>query len=166
MRFAKFPVLAAFLLFCFGSALSAPRAIYPDPAAAHADLAAALKAAAASHKRVLLDFGANWCGDCQVLDIYLHEPSNRPLLDANFVLVHINVDHADQNTDLAQRYAIPLNKGIPAMAVLDEHGKLLYSQKGGEFESMRSMQPSSVGAFLVQWRPTGTKPCSVTLVRC
>ena len=39
------------------------RAIYPDPAQAPADLAAALKTAAASHKRIVLDFGGNWCGD-------------------------------------------------------------------------------------------------------
>ena len=61
-----------------GRARSAGRDIYPDPAQAKADLAAALKTAAATHKRILLDFGGNWCGDCQVLDIYFHDPATCP----------------------------------------------------------------------------------------
>jgi thiol-disulfide isomerase/thioredoxin len=109
--------------------------------------------AAATHKRILLDFGGNWCGDCQVLDLYFHDPGNRPILEANFVLVHVNIGHMDANLDLAARYQVPLNKGVPALAVLSEKGKLLYSQKGGEFEAMRRMESSSVTQFLVQWKP-------------
>lgn len=167
VKFAKWSLLAVFLLFTLGSALSAPPEIYPDPAQAHADLAAALKKAAVQHKRVLLDFGGNWCPDCRILDAYLHDPANRPLLESNFVLVHVNIGHMDANQDLAERYGVPLHKGVPAMAVLDAHGKLLYSQKGGEFEAMRTMQLSSVTTFLTEWRPAPQgKPCSVAVVRC
>jgi hypothetical protein len=50
----------------------------------------------------------------------------------------------------------PLSKGVPAIAVLDEKGKLLYSQKTGEFEAMRYMQTAAVTDFLVRWkRPAG-----------
>lgn len=101
--------------------------LYPPTAQASADIAAALKSAAASHKRVILDFGGNWCTDCHVLDLYFHDAVNRPLLTANYILVHINVDRLDANVDIATRYQIPLDKGVPAIAVLDEHGKLLYS---------------------------------------
>jgi thioredoxin 1 len=156
--------IAAFLL-TVGTALSATRDIYPDPAQAKPELAAALKQAAATHKRVLVDFGGNWCGDCQVLDIYFHNPENRPILDANYVLVHVNVGRYDANLDLAKRYGIPLEKGVPALVVLSDTGKLLYSQKSGEFEAMRRMQASSVTNFLVQWKPR--RPgCSVTMVTC
>ena len=34
---------------------------------------------------------------------------------------------------------VPKARGIPAIAVLDANGKLLYSQKGGEFEKARSL---------------------------
>lgn len=139
--------------------------IYPDPAAAKADLAAALKRAAATHKRVLVDFGGNWCGDCKVLDIYLHNAQNLPILEANFVLVHVNIGYADKNVEMANRYGIPLEKGVPALAVLSESGKLLYSQKGGEFESMRRMEPGTVTQFLVQWRPAKAG-CSAVVVNC
>ncbi len=143
----------------------ATRDIYPDPAQAKPELAAALKSAAQAHKRVLLDFGGNWCGDCQVLDIYFHNADNRAILESNYVLVHVNVGEYDANLDLAAKYEIPLKRGVPAIAVLSETGKLLYSQKSGEFESMRRMDPMAVTRFLVQWKPS-KQGCSVLMVNC
>ena len=165
MKAVKFFALAILLAFAIGTARSADRIIYPDPAQAQADLDAALKTAAATHKRVLIDFGGNWCGDCQVLDIYFHNQQNLPILDANFVLVHINIGHMDTNVPIAQRYGVPLDKGVPALAVLSDHGKLLYSQKDGEFEAMRRMESSSVTAFLVQWRAPKAG-CSTVMMNC
>src|ERR1700722_15642126 len=135
------------------AALGAPRDIYPSSDQAKSDLAAALATAAETHKRVLLDFGGNWCTDCHVLDLYFHDPANKPLLDANYVLVHINVGRMNANVDIAERYQIPLRKGVPALAILGEHGEFPYSQKTGEFEAMRSMKSSSVTDFLTQWKP-------------
>jgi len=133
-------------------AFAADRDIYPAPEQAKADMAAALKSAAASHKRIIVDFGGNWCGDCKVLDIYFHDPVNRPLLETNYVLVHVNVGRLDQNKEIAEQYQIPLEKGVPALAVLDAHGKLIYSQRTGEFEAMRRMEIGSVTSFLLQWK--------------
>ena len=167
MKLSKLLPLAAALLLGAGApgSVAASRDIYPDAAQAKKDLAAALKTAAATHKRVLLDFGGNWCGDCQVLDYYFHDPKNAPLLDANFVLVHINIGHMDENVDVARRYNVPLERGVPAMAVLSERGKLLYSQKSGEFEAMRRMESSAVTEFLVQWKPVKAG-CSAVMVNC
>jgi thiol:disulfide interchange protein len=164
MKTIKFIVLATLLAVSVSNARSANHEIYPDPAQAKADLAAALKIAAATHKRILLDFGGNWCPDCQVLDIYFHDPANRRILDAKFVLVHVNIGHMDANLDIAQKYEVPLRRGVPALAVLDEKGKLLYSQKGGEFEAMSRMESAQVTKFLVQWEPE--KPCSTVMVNC
>jgi thiol:disulfide interchange protein len=161
----KLLVLAASLALSAAIASSAGRDIYPDPAQAKADLAAALKTAAATHKRILLDFGGNWCGDCKVLDLYFHEPKNQTILESNFILVDVNVGRMDVNTDIAEKYQVPLSKGVPALAVLSDTGKLLYSQKGGEFESMRHMESSAVTNFLVQWKPV--KPgCSAVMMNC
>jgi thiol:disulfide interchange protein len=127
--------------------------IYPDPGKAKTDLAAALQSAAVNHRRIIVDFGGNWCTDCHVLDGYFHDAANRPLLEADFLLVHVNIGRLDQNLDLAERYQIPLKKGVPALAVLDSDGKLLYSQRTGEFEAMRGMQSSAVTEFLTHWKP-------------
>jgi thioredoxin 1 len=164
LKTIKFLALAAVLALSAGTARSAGRDIYPDPAQSRTDLAAALKTAAATHKRILLDFGGNWCPDCQVLDIYFHDPANRRILEANFVLVHINIGHMDANLDIARQYEVPLRRGVPALAVLSENGKLLYSQKSGEFEAMSRMESAEVTKFLVQWEPE--KPCSAVVVNC
>jgi thiol:disulfide interchange protein len=158
-------VLVVLLAFAAGTADSATHDIYPDPAQARADLATALKTAAATHKRILLDFGGNWCADCHVLDLYFHDARNRPILDASFVLVHVNVGTMDRNLDIARRYGVPVEKGVPALAVLSENGRLLYSQKSGEFEAMRNMQSSAVTGFLEQWRPVHAG-CSTVMVNC
>jgi thiol:disulfide interchange protein len=165
MKFVRFLILAAGLTLIAGSARAAGRDIYPDPGQAKADLAAALKTAASTHRRVLLDFGGNWCGDCIVLDMYMHNEENRPILDANYVLVHINIGRMDENLEVAKQYRVPIEKGVPALAVLTDKGKLLYSQENGQFEAMRRMDPSSVTQFLVQWKPV--KPgCSAVQVTC
>lgn len=164
MKIAKHLILVALILTAL-PASSTGRDLYPSPAQARADIAAAFRTSAATHKRILLDFGGNWCGDCQVLDIYLHNAVNRPLLEANFVLVDVNVGHLDENLDLARKYDIPLVKGVPALAVLTDKGKLLYSQTNEEFEKMQRVQSSDVTRFLVRWKPV--KPgCSVVMMNC
>jgi len=172
MKSIKFFVLATALALTACKAPStsalttthASRDIYPAPEQAKADLAAALKTAASTHKRILLVFGGNWCADCKVLDIYFHDQANRPLLEANFVLVHVNIGRMDANLDIAQKYGVPLEKGVPALAVLSQDGSLLYSQKSGQFEDMRSMASSEVTKFLTQWEPE--QPCSTAMVNC
>lgn len=139
-------------------ARSAERDIYPAPDRAKTDLAAALAASAATHKRVILDFGGNWCPDCHVLDLYFHDSANRPILEANYILVHVNIGRMNENIDIAERYRIPLRKGVPALAVLGERGELLYSQETGEFEAMRGMQSSAVTDFLVRWKRPSPDP--------
>ncbi len=129
-----------------------PSIIYSDTADAKAEIHAALAQAAREHKRVLLDFGGNWCGDCQVLNIYFHDPGNASLLQHNFVLVDVSVGEYDRNLDLAQQYGIPLNKGVPALVVLDAQGRVLYAQRNGEFEKMSTLDSSAVTAFLQKWK--------------
>lgn len=126
--------------------------IYSETADPNKDIADALRQAKKEHKRVILDFGGDWCGDCQVLDIYFKQSPNKELIEKHFVLVHVWIGRMDQHVDVAERYQIPLKKGVPALAVLDSSGKLLYSQKTGEFESMRDMNISSVTEFLNRWK--------------
>jgi thioredoxin 1 len=132
---------------------SLQRDLYPDGSQAPSDLANALSQATRENKRVLVDFGGNWCADCRVLDFYMHQPANLKVLEANYVVVHVNVGRYDQNQDLAAKFGIPLEKGVPALAVLAPNGEVLYSQRNGEFEAMRRLDPASVNTFLNTWKP-------------
>jgi thiol:disulfide interchange protein len=134
------------------SAQVAGKHIYSETANPSADITAALAQAKQEHKRVLVDFGGDWCGDCQVLDIYLHQQPNADLLQKHFLLVHVWIGHIDANLDVPAKYGIPINKGVPALAVLDADGKVIYAQKTGEFEDMRHMESNSVTEFLEKWK--------------
>lgn len=155
MRTLLHPLVRSLALGLVVLAASAVEPMYPDVSRAGADIDAALKLAAQTRRRVLVDFGGNWCGDCKVLDINLKKADNAALLDAHFVMVHVNVGEKGitDNFAVAERYGIPLKKGVPALAILESDGQLVYSQKNGEFESMRKMDPQSVNDFLRQWRP-------------
>ena len=128
-----------------------PKHIYPEISAAQHDLDAAIALAHRQHKRVLVDFGGDWCGDCQVLDIYAHQAPNDQLLAKYFVKVNINIGHIDTNFDIAKRCGVDLH-GVPALAVLSPAGKVLYAQETGEFRDMRHMEPNSVTEFLDEWK--------------
>ena len=132
--------------------------LYPDPVEAQIEIDAALASAKKDHKRVLVIFGANWCYDCHVLDATLRSTRVAPLVVANYHVVHINIGDGDRNGDLADRFEVPLKKGIPSLAVLDSNGQLVTSQKQGEFESAAKIGLSDVTQFLNRWKPAGAVP--------
>jgi thiol:disulfide interchange protein len=136
--------------------------LYSETANPTADINAALAQARREHKRVILDFGGNWCGDCQVLDIYYHQSPNAELLTKHFILVHINIGHMDKNVDVAKKYNVPITKGVPALAVIDANGKLLYSEREKEFEHTT---PQAITAFLSRWKPVNNAAPLKKIVR-
>jgi thioredoxin 1 len=129
--------------------------LYPPTEQASADVQTALAAAVKDHKRVLLVFGGNWCYDCHVLDAAFRSPKIAPLLAAGYHLVHVNIGNMDTNLDIAQKYQVPIDKGVPALAVLAPDGSVIFSQKSGEFESSLKLAPQDVIAFLQEWKPAG-----------
>jgi thioredoxin 1 len=147
----RLPLLA--LLLVLANAVAAAK-LYPEPARASADIAAAVAQAAREGKHVLVDFGGDWCTDCKVLDVNMRKPENAAILAQRYVVVHVNVGDKGikENFDVARRYGVPLEKGVPALAVLDGHGDAIYAQRSGEFENMRAMDPVSVHDFLVKWK--------------
>lgn len=125
--------------------------MYPADADAKKEIADAIQSAGKEHKRVLLVFGGNWCFDCFALDYRFHQADIEPLVDKNYRVVHVDVGKYDKNLDLAKQYHIPLEKGVPSVAVLDSKGHLLYSSP--EFEKARSLDPQAIVKFLETWKP-------------
>jgi thiol:disulfide interchange protein len=125
------------------------RELYSETANPSADIAAAMKTARPAHKRILLEFGGNWCGDCQLLDYYYRQAPNAELLANHYVVVRVDIGHMDHNMDIASRYHVPVAKGVPALAVLDSSGKLLYSERDKEFEHS---SPEAITVFLDHWK--------------
>lgn len=138
---------------CFSQGAANQKQIYSERANAHAEIKEVLAKASVEHKRVIVVFGANWCYDCHVLDEAFHRPELARIIAANYEVVHVDIGKGNKNQDLMKKYDVPLKRGIPGLAVLGPDGKLIYSQKNGEFENARALSPDDFRAFLNKWKP-------------
>lgn len=130
--------------------------LYPPPNDAQTELQAAYAKAAKEHKRVLVVFGANWCYDCHVLDSTFRSPAFKSLVDSNYVVVHVNIgDEGQDNNDIAAQYGIPLDRGVPNLAVVDANGKQVLARQS-DFTATSRIGPGDVRAFLEKWKPRKT----------
>lgn len=124
-----------------------PPPIYDEGADAKAAIRATLAEAEQAKLPVLVVFGANWCGDCRMLDATFKHGPSAPLIAKSFKVVKVDVGRFDHNVDIAESYRVPLKKGIPAVAVLSPQGKLLYATEGGELADARKMGDQGVYDF-------------------
>ena len=147
MRFLTASLLLATSLFAHAGG---PPAIYDEGVDAKAAIRATLAEAEKAKVPVLVVFGANWCGDCRMLDnTFKHGPS-APLIAQHFKVIKVDVGRFDRNVDIAEGYRVPLKKGIPAVAVLSPQGKLLYATEGGELADARKMGDQGVYDFFTR----------------
>src|ERR1043165_1768278 len=134
--------------------------IYDEKAEAKDQIAAALKKAKKENRRVLIQWGANWCGWCHLL----HEKvaSDKALakeLMYEYDVVLIDIGQWNKNMDLATSYGADLKgHGVPYLTVLDASGKTLANQETGELEAKDASEPghdpAKVMAFLKKYEAT------------
>src|SRR5713101_5104575 len=107
------------LLFAFlAAAATAADTPYDEKADAKSDIKQALTQGAKSKTPIIVVFGANWCGDCKMLDSAMKKGASAPLLSRDFKIVKVDVGRFDKNVDVAKSYGVPLAKGIPAVTIL------------------------------------------------
>lgn len=138
----KIPSLLFFL-----SALAAVAADHPYNETADAKLEIRQTLAAATNTPVILVFGANWCPDCQALNAALKHGASAALLARDFRIVKINVGQFDKNLDVAKSYGVPLDKGIPAVAIISPKNKVLYVTREGELADAENMGDNGIYQF-------------------
>jgi len=128
--------------------------LYPADVDAHAEIKEAEEKAAKEHKRLLLVFGANWCFDCHVLDLAFHGPELAPLIASHYEVVHVDIGpDGKKNADVAKQFDVSLDKGVPTLAVIESDGRVVVSEKNGEFEDARQLTPEFLAEFLNKWKP-------------
>jgi len=127
-------------------------AIYDTKADGGKQIDEALAVAKRDNKRVLLQFGANWCVWCHRLHKMLADDKALARTMTNeYVLVLIDVDTIDgkmHNEAINERYGNPRQHGLPAWVVLDADGKKLATVDTEPFEIGDTYDPAKIKAAL------------------
>jgi len=152
-----FSILVASIAFteavCAGDTPSPSKAdIYDESAEGSKQIAAALALAGKYGKRVLLQFGANWCGWCHKLHALCETDNDiAARLKSDYVVVLIDVNKG-HNSEVDAKYGHPTKFGLPVLVVLDADGNQLTTKDSGELEEGNHHSPAKVLAFLDKWK--------------
>ncbi len=150
------PALVA-LNFCLpvgaaeSEAKSTRPAIYDQNADGAKQISDALVTARKENKRVLVQFGANWCGWCHKLHkLFQSDAEIAAKLKSAYVVVLVDVNQG-HNEATNKQYGNPTQHGLPVIVILDSDGKQLVTQDTGKLEAGDHHDPKKVLAFLNQW---------------
>ena len=126
-------------------------AFYDESADGSKQIADALAQAGKDGKRVLLQFGANWCPWCHKLHaLFDSDKEIAALLKRDYLVVLIDVNKG-HNGETDAKYGKPTKLGLPVIVVLDSDGKQLTTKDSGDLEEGKQHSPEKVLAFLKKW---------------
>lgn len=128
------------------------RAPFMESADANAAVEAAFARAKKSGKRVLIDLGGNWCGDCVVLANIMRLKEMQPFLAAHFEIVAVDVGRFDKNLQIPARFGITKRlEGVPAVIIAEPDGKFVNPGRITALADARHMSPQAIADWLAQW---------------
>jgi thiol-disulfide isomerase/thioredoxin len=116
---------------------------YDQAADPKAVIAAAVARANQTGKRVLIQFGGNWCPDCRVLAGVMALPEAAPKLAERFEVVHVDVGRINKNLDIPEGYGLKL-KGVPSVIILDGAGAVVPGGIITTLSDARGMTPDAI----------------------
>ena len=141
------PITALVLSIFLSAFACADVPVYDESVDAAVLVAQALGKAKTDNKQLLIVFGANWCGDCKMLDGEFKKPALKALLDAHYVIVKVDVSRFNKNLDIVKPYGDVIKKGIPSIVIATPANQLVYATNGGELADARKMGEAGVAAF-------------------
>lgn len=125
---------------------------YNEAANADADVAAAFARAQKSHKRVLIDLGGNWCGDCIILANFVKLPEMRRFMAAHYEEVSVDVGRFNRNLQIPARFGLTKRLvGVPTLLIATPDGKLLNPDDVFAVADARSMTPQAIADYLAKY---------------
>jgi thiol-disulfide isomerase/thioredoxin len=128
------------------------RQVYDEKADARADVNAAMARAQGENRRVLVVWGANWCGWCvKLADVFAKDKDIARKLQYEYDVVKVDVGNFDKHMDLAASFGADFKgTGIPFLTVLAGDGKVLANQETGALELGQEHDPAKVLEFLAK----------------
>lgn len=116
---------------------------------AHADVDAALAAAAERGTKALIVMGGNWCHDSRSLAAVLERPETAALIAENYELVWVNVGRKVLNQDVAQRFGLDGTPGTPTVIVARADGTILNPDDAPTWRNAASRDPGDIHQYFV-----------------
>ncbi|PYD63773.1 thioredoxin family protein [Gluconacetobacter entanii] len=127
-----------------------PAEPYGPTAGAREQIAAAFDTARATGRKVLLDFGGNWCPDCRILAGLMDDPAVAPWIARHFVVVMINVERMNTNLEFLEQHGLKIS-AVPTVLIVTAHGKVLNADGLTALGNARAMSSQAVIDLLAQW---------------
>lgn len=132
--------------------IAVPDRPYDESANADTAVAEAFSRARSQHKRVLIDLGGNWCGDCRVLAGIMELPEMRRFLAAHYVIAAVDVGRFNRNLQIPARFGITQRlEGVPSVLIADPDGMLINRGHIAALADARHMTPQAIADWLAQW---------------
>jgi thioredoxin-related protein len=134
--------------------------LYNPEENAKKEIASAIKKAKDENKHVLIEIGGNWCIWCaRFNDFVTNDKSLDSLVNANYVVYHLNYSKENKNTELLFKYRFPQRFGFPVFLILNEKGDLIHTQTSWYLEDgKKSYDKEKVTAFFNDWGPKAFDP--------
>jgi thioredoxin-related protein len=132
-----------------------------EPVDAFELLDRALAEARREDKRVLLHFGAEWCGWCHRLDAFLERPEIADRLGRDYIELKLDLERMRRAREVLARFPHATDSGIPWWAVLGPDGRTLFTSFA-EPEDPRSnvgypLEPHEIAHFVKMLRETARR---------
>ncbi|MFD6108649.1 thioredoxin family protein [Streptomyces yangpuensis] len=123
---------------------------YDSSADAQKQIDAALRAAKADGRMVLLDFGANWCGNCKAADKVFAQSQTAGILGASYHMVKVDIGgNNSANSALLRKYSPSGGTyKMPVLVVVSPSGTV---RTDTHVTGNPSLTADGINAFLRKW---------------
>jgi thioredoxin-related protein len=133
--------------------------LYKPQEDAKTAIESSIKKAKESDKHVMVQIGGNWCVWCaRFNDFVTKDNSLDSLVNANFIVYHLNYSKENKNLAILSKYKFPQRFGFPVFLVLNEKGDLLHTQTSWYLEAGKGYDKEKVTAFFTDWSRKALDP--------
>lgn len=123
-----------------------PRAAFEPERDAMADVDAALAAAQASGRHVMIIFGGDWCHDSRALADLFAQERFATMLDERYHIVRVHVPRASGQRSIAagQRFGLGDIVGTPTVLILTPDGRPINLADAPRWRNAASRKPDAI----------------------
>jgi hypothetical protein len=125
---------------------------FDEAANADAEVTAAFVRGKKSHKRLLIDLGGIWCGDCIILENFFILPETNRFMKAHYEEVSVDVSRFNRNLQMPARFGFTERlEGVPALLIAAPDGKLVNGSNIFATANAHTMMAQAITDYLARY---------------